>query len=658
MRSAGPRTSVLSVCPFCACGCGLYYQQADGQVVGLMPSEHHPVSDGRLCARGWAAHEASLWGPRLTHPMVVEGGRRQQVTWQVAIGVAAERLKRVLATGGPIGVLGSGRATNEENFLAARLARGGLRTSHVDSCLRAPYQALATGLRGTNPASHLTSAIADLERCDLVLLLEGDLAHTHPRVAFAVMRAVRRGGRLVTIGPVKTQMSRLAWLHLPLVPGDEPVLAARLAVAAEDGVPERKARLGPVGGVSNDAPPSHAHLMASAELRRAVEAYTTAGTAAIVLAPTGAAATSLRAVAGAFAKLASTTGHLRRVGSVLLPLPVRSNTCGAVEMGAAPNCLPGLCSLDDELARRRLRQVWGSDVACRRGLDAEAMIGEVKGLVVVADEPSAAVPVAEVYRSWLTELDCLIALDAFITPTVAASHVALPIASPAESDGTYTNMEGRVQRLRAGASPPGESRPGWWVLSELAAALGLPRAYQTITDVRRDLSAAVPSYADTMTRAGETAARPDVIRRIAWNGGGKAVEGDYAGESVVESVESSGAQASTAGQFPFRLVTTGAIDWGADPLVDASPTLCRDHRSLRKLFPDGVVEMSSRDAGRLGIRQGWRVKLTSVHGEVVVPVNLREDLEPGILLVPFAFRDQLERVLRRDALTGVRLERT
>lgn len=92
-------------------------------------------------------------------------------------------------------------------------------------------------------------------------------------------------------------------------------------------------------------------------------------------------------------------------------------------------------------------------------------------------------------------------------------------------------------------------------------------------------------------------------------------------------------------------------------MVDASPTLCRDHRSLRKLFPDGLVEMSSRDAAQLGIRQGWRVKLTSASGEALVPVNLREDLEPGILLVPFAFRDQLEPVLRREALTDVNLER-
>jgi len=211
-----------------------------------------------------------------------------------------------------------------------------------------------------------------------------------------------------------------------------------------------------------------------------------------------------------------------------------------------------------------------------------------------------------------------------------------------------------VQCLRPAASPPGEARPGWWVLSELAAALGMERTYGTIAEVRGDLIAAVPSYGPVMARAGETATGSDMIRRLATDGTGRTAESDYAAEPPTEGVEAS---LTHGGQYPFRLATSGVIDWGADPLVDASPTLCRDHRSLRKLFPGGLVEMSSRDAAQLGIRQGWRVKLTSANGEALVPVNLREDLEPGILLVPFAFRDQLEPVLRREALTEVNLER-
>ena len=650
MHVAEPPTSVLSVCPFCACGCGLYLREAAGAIAGVMPSEHHPVSGGRLCARGWAAHEAAWWGPRLTRPLVRDGGAHAPVTWDAALAAAADRLTHVLASGGSIGVLGSGRATNEENFLTARLARCALQTSHVDACLRSAYQALAAGLRGAEAVAGPAPAIADLEQCDLILLLEEDLARTHPRVAFAVMRAVGRGGRVVTMGPARTQMSRLAWLHLPLIPGDEPVLAARIAVAAAGASAPPASPRGPLRSVAAGAPPGDAHLMASAELRQAVDAYATARRAAVVLAPTGAAAPALHAVASAFTTLAVATGHARREGSVLLPLPVRSNTCGALEMGAAPNCLPGLSALDDEPARRRLRQAWGTTVACRRGLDAGAMVGEVDGLIVVADEPGAALPSGAAYRRWLAGLDCVIVLDAFATPTVAACHVALPIASPAESTGTYTNLEGRVQRLHPVVAAPGDARPGWWALGELAAALGLARTFDSVIDVQRDIAAAVPSYAGALAHRAETPEPAGAIRCPVE--GSRATESDYAGD--VAPAAGSGPTRS----FPFRLVTTGVIDWGADPLVDLSPTLCRDYRSRRKGLPDGVVEMSARDAGRMGIRSGWRVKLTSAHGEVVVPVSLREDLEPGILLAPFAFRDQLQPVLSGEPLVGVNLERT
>ena len=184
--------SVLTVCPFCACGSGLYLQRTEHGLLGVTPSEHHPVSGGRLCARGWAAHEASLWGHRLTHPLVRSGGTLKPSDWESAIESAAERLNGVLTAGGTVGVLGSGRATNEENFLAAGLARGALRTNHIDSCLRGPYQALLNGVAQVNSGRGFASALQDLEQCEVIFLMEGDLTVTHPRVALAIMRAVRR----------------------------------------------------------------------------------------------------------------------------------------------------------------------------------------------------------------------------------------------------------------------------------------------------------------------------------------------------------------------------------------------------------------------------------------------------------------------------------
>jgi predicted molibdopterin-dependent oxidoreductase YjgC len=327
-------------------------------------------------------------------------------------------------------------------------------------------------------------------------------------------------------------------------------------------------------------------------------------------------------------------------------------------MGAVPNRLPGLCALDDEAALGRLAQVWGCEPASERGLDVEAMLGEVRGLIIVADDPLVALPAADSARAALAELDCLVVLDAFVTPTVEASHVALPITSPAETDGTLTSMEGRVQWLRACTPPPVEARPGWLVLSELGAALGMPNTHQSVDDILRDIRRAVPSYEEALLpHEGHRVGTAGILQGITGCPRGRALVSGGLRSSNPELRGVSTAGSADGTEFPFQLVRAGSFDWGDDPLVNYSPTLRRDHSSLKKLFPDGLVEMSSQDAERLGIRHGWSVRIKSIHGETVVPVSLREDLDSKILLVPFAFRGHLEPVLNRGVMQRVKVER-
>ncbi|UCG87165.1 MAG: molybdopterin-dependent oxidoreductase [Gemmatimonadota bacterium] len=650
--------NVLTVCPFCACGCGLYLQQVDAVLTGVTPSEHHPVSRGRLCTRGWAAHEASLWGHRLTRPLVRHGGIHEPTDWHTALRHAANLLTDILASGSSIGVLGSGRATNEENFLAVRLARGALRTGHVDSCTRASYQALLAGVSESASACNLDSALKDTAHCEVILLLEGDIADTHPQAAHAIMKAVQRGARLVTMGPVKTRMSRLAWLHLPFVPGGESAVAAKFASVAERATSDNRAADGMAANLPVGSLPASTHLISSAQLQRAVEAYTRASRAAIVLAPTSAAAPWLRAIATAFARLAAGTRQLQRPGSVLLPLPCRSNTRGALEMGAAPHCLPGCRALTDDAARSRLLRVWGSELAAERGLDIEAMLSEVRGLIVLADDPPLALTSEEAGRRALSKLECLIVLDAFATPTAELSHVALPIGSSAETDGTVTSMEGRIQEVRACTPPPGEARPGWWVLNELAAALGMSKTHESAQDVFHDILVAVPEYASAVSSEESTPhGCLGVLPGILGDPQAKVAESAGARDSSREALAALRTAVDGTVGFPFLLVQVGSFEWEDDALVAFSPTLSRDHRSRSRLWPDGYVQMNTGDADRLGIRDGWRARITSDRGEVVIPVRLCEDVEPAMMLVPFAFRDQLEPVLKCEVMAAVNVER-
>jgi len=623
--------SILTTCPFCACGCAVYLHTRDARLAGVAPSEHHPVSQGRLCARGWNAHEAPTWGERLTRPMVRRGGTLEPTSWENALEVARDLLSALLRAGKNVGVLGSARATNEENYLAARLARGALHTGNLDSCLRATYQPLVTGIASVAGGTP-RGTLEDVERSECILVLESDLASTHPQAVHAIIKALKAGARLVTIGYARTQLARLASLHLSVLPGERALLLASLAAEV---LRESTARALP-GFDALEA--SLAGTAATDQVRRAAEWLAHAGRASILISPEGAPAARLVHDGAAAATLAALTGHLGRPGCALLPLPARGNLRGACEMGVTPDLLPGGAGLTDPAATECLALAWGTPPTPTSGLAADGMIGGVSGLVVVAEDLPAT---PAVRQDALARLECLIVLDAFTTPTTRAANIVLPIASFAENEGTTTSMEGRVQRVRAATRPPGEARHGWQVLAELAAALGLPCSYGSADDVLREIARVIPAYHDA-----SNGVKTDAWGTFTSDGaeGRKPALRPLTADRVVVAL-------------PEVLALDGVFDWGSDPLVAYSPTLCRDHVARRKLYPRGLVEMSRRDADGLGVRQGWTVRLASAHGEAVVPVVLRDDLEQGSLLVPYAFRERVAEVLGGHSEVAVKAQR-
>lgn len=309
-------------------------------------------------------------------------------------------------------------------------------------------------------------------------------------------------------------------------------------------------------------------------------------------------------------------------------------------MGIAPDRLPGHQRLDDERARQRLQDLWGKELPSTPGLDAESILQSVSALIVLADDPLAVLPIGQRALAALGRMEFLVVLDAFLTPTAQMAHVVLPIASFAETEGTITNMEGRIQELHVATDPPGDARPGWQVLAELCA--------------RFDASASYTSLADLLNEVGQRALRRSEANKWddKWDlrGAAKSSNGEKFRLHVAEPL----CLNPTEGQHV--LVRDCAYDWGRDPLVSFSPTLCRDSQSERKLFPKGFVEVSKQDADGIGVHPGRPVRLTSLHGSAVVPIRVRSDIQPGVLHVPYAFRDYLVDVLGTHSVTAVKVE--
>ncbi len=624
--------TVPTTCPFCSCGCGFYLLAAKGQPIGVAPSENHPVSFGRLCARGWAAHEAVLWGKRLRQPLIRQNGNPELVSWSVALEHVTTRLKEMLESGKPIGVLGSARASNEENYLAGKLARAGLHTNNVDFSYHSICRPVIEGLEDVAGDSTATASLQDTESSDAILLIEGDLAETHPQAASAIMRALQRGARLITMGCRRTQMARLASLHFQIVPGGEGevingLLAAVLHPEFQKGCEGRSGAGSKTNGTGD-------------ELGKAATWITGAERAVFLVPPTIGPRDARQKNTAALATLAAVTGHLCKPGSGILPLLARSNARGACDMGVTPHRLPGYEPLWNGPAHARLETLWGRRLPSTPGMDAEALLQSAGGLIILADDPASVLPMGQRATAALRNIEFLVALDAFVTPATEIAHVALPIASFAETEGTVTSTESRVQRLRAATDPPGEARAGWEVLAELCARLGVAARYDSAASVLHEIAQAAPRYRE--------------VERVLDEGWSETRVG---GSMRAKPVLQGRAEATlSSAERPYILAHRDAFDWTRDPLVLFSPTLSRDSRSERKLFPGGFVEISQQDADGLGVHVGRRVRLTSDYGEAVVPVRLSANIKPGVLLVPYACRDLVASVLAEDGITPVNVE--
>jgi predicted molibdopterin-dependent oxidoreductase YjgC len=286
------------------------------------------------------------------------------------------------------------------------------------------------------------------------------------------------------------------------------------------------------------------------------------------------------------------------------------------------------------------------DPSVEEGSDIEAMLGNVRGLVVVRDNATESTAFPGRAIQALRRLDSLIVLDAYRSTTSDAATVALPLADLVETDGTLTSAEGRVQRLRAAVNPPGMGRPGWEVLATLLEGLGLPCTYHSFGDVFREIGAVIPEYGPTS----------DGDLEEPWGG-------QVSLSLVSGDLHPSARGAGEAGRAPdppgtHWLALEGAFDWEDDLLVAGSPTLRRDGAARRKLYPGGFVTMNPADAKALGIRGGWSILLRSNHGEAVVPVVLDSRSPNGRLLAPFTVRGALTPVLGEEPATRVEVIRT
>lgn len=649
VAGASPDRWVRTTCSYCGTGCELDAGVANDQVVGIRPATRGPVSGGHLCVKGRYGFGFTHAGDRIDTPLLRQRDSWVRVSWSEALGFVADRLDAIIAARGPdaVGVLGSARAPNEDNYVLQKFARLVIGTNNVDNCARVCHTPSAAALKMMLGTGAATNSFADIDTARLLMVVGANPTENHPIVGARIKRAVERGTPLVVIDPRRTELARLATVHLRPRPGtDIAVLNAMAHVIVRDGlidpafVDERVEDMAAFERFIDAWPPERAASTSGVDaglIRQAAHLYgsTRPGYMCHGLGATEHVQGTETVMA--LVNLALLTGNLGRPGAGVNPLRGQNNVQGAAHMGCDPGVLPGGASIKEH--RTRFAQLWDRPLPATPGrhqlemIDAAAR-GDLRALYVMGYDVLLSNPQAAATEAALGRLELLVVQDLFVTETARRfAHVVLPAASAFERDGTFMNGERRIQPVRACVPPPGEARPDWQIVCALAERLGKPHGFHfdSAEAIWEEIRRVWPDA------AGITYARLHAEGGLQWpcptlehpGTGVLHVRGFSHGPRASLRRLDLRPQPEQAGDiYPLVMMTGRTL-----PAFNAHTMT---GRSLTRVLHDtDYVEVSPEDAAALGLGQTGSARIVSRFGSAKVRTLVTDRVPPGHVFATF-----------------------
>ncbi|MGQ9523882.1 MAG: molybdopterin oxidoreductase family protein [Armatimonadota bacterium] len=612
-----------TICGFCSCGCALYVQCQNGRVAGVLPSNHHPVSQGRLCIKGWYGTPSVLGPGRLTTPLIRRDGRLVPCSWDEALSVTADALRTAVSTRGPwsVGVIGSAKTTNEESYSLVKLARKVIGTPNVDGACRFYDASLIPGLLGTIGTPFSQIELADISSAQSILIVGANVTEQLPMVGTRVAEASRSGCKVVVIDPRVPRVAAFARKVIQPRPGtDFALLCALLRTIIDCGLY--------VNGAQNIAGFQDLYRsLHDVSVSQACEECGVDVTVVSDLAELLAANHPLVVMFGLgvlqqknSSQIVTALANLALLlGGAVLPLRGQNNAQGASDMGLAHGMLPGYAPITDSASRFKWESAWECRLPSEPGLSAVETLrgcqdGKIAALLVFGENIALSAPSTDASIGALSKAKFMAVADLYMTETAQMAHVVFPACSFLEKDGTFTNIEGRVQRVRKVCEPVGESKTDLQIISDLAKAMGhdLPA---DPAEVAREIAQHVPGYAGMSYPALDES----------W--GGRV-------QTAVSSPRL--APLSVVGQeapdrYLFRLIASRVH------FHQQTGTMSRRSPILAREYPEPFAEINESDAEELGLRPGSLVRVFSSAGSITRRLALSADVPQGSVHVPHFF---------------------
>jgi formate dehydrogenase alpha subunit len=660
--------SVETTCPYCGVGCGIEVKVREDGRLALMADDapRNRSSLGMLCVKGRFATGFVHSNDRITRPMVRGEHGWRPVSWDDALDAAAEGLAR---NRGRFGALASAKATNEDGYLVQKFCRVVMGTNDVDHCTRLCHSPSVEAMLASMGSGATSNSYVDYEEAGCIMVVGADASANHPVIAVRFRRAVSRGARLIVVNPKRVELCDQADLWIAQRPGTDVALFNAMArVIVDEGLADERFIRERTEGYHAWRGALETYTLDYAERVTGVPAREIAQAARWYAKPTldrgggrppagspGAGSCLVWGMgitqhvngihnAHALLNLSLVAGQMGFAGSGISPLRGQNNVQGCGDAGCIPTNLPGYQHyVDDTLAQ--FERVWGVRPPSRAGRVVTEMVegcltGDTRAMYVVGENPLLSEPDLNHAQKAIEQLDFLVVQDLFMHETAERAHVFLPAAAFVEKEGTFTNSERRVQRVRAAVPPPGEARPDWWITQELAKRVA--RRIGQDVGAQFDYAGAAEIF-DEMARltpflAGLSHARLDREGGLQW---------------PCPTPEHPGTRFLYAESFPRgrgRFIPARQIETAAE-LPDADypfvlntgrllyhwhgGTLTRRVQGLMELAPRLEIAIHPSDASRLGVDDGAPLRVESRRGELTGYARVTEAVKAGAIFVPF-----------------------
>ncbi|MEI4471984.1 formate dehydrogenase subunit alpha [Frigidibacter sp. MR17.24] len=651
-----PDRSIITTCAYCGVGCSFEAQMRGDELVRMVPYKHGKANRGHSCVKGRFAYGYASHSDRILKPMIRDSINDpwKEVSWDEALGFAATRMRAIQEAHGKnaIGGITSSRCTNEETYLVQKLVRQVFGTNNVDTCARVCHSPTGYGLGRAFGTSAGTQDFDSVEQTDVVIVIGANPTDGHPVFGSRLKKRLREGAKLIVIDPRRIDLVKSPHIeaahHLPLRPGTNVAVVSALAhvIVTEGLFDEAFIRERCDWDEFQDyaafiADPRHApeatELLTgvpSAELRAAAHTFARGGNGSIYYGLGVTEHSQGSTTVMGIANLAMLTGNIGRPGVGVNPLRGQNNVQGSCDMGSFPHELPGYRHVSGDEVRAIFDKLWGTELNPEPGLRIPNMLdaavdGSFRGLYIQGEDILQSDPDTHHVSAGLAAMDCVIVHDLFLNETANYAHVFLPGSTFLEKDGTFTNAERRINRVRRVMAPK-NGLADWEVTLRLANAMGAGWTYTHPAQIMDEIAMTTPSF------AGVSYERLEEMGSVQWPCNDSApegtpvmhVDGFVRGRGRFINTEYVATDEKTGPRFPL-LLTTGRI-------LSHYNVGAQTRRTANVAWhPEDLLEMHPHDAENRGMKEGDWARLASRAGETTLRVKITERVSPGVVYTTF-----------------------